>query len=104
MLFEKERLGCMDYFIYLLAGELLDTINPDWAPNVNLGHDKIKQDVSHLAVFRNAGAQKRKENKRKYDEMASSSTSRESGEVEVVQEKEYVEPETCSKCTLSIGP
>ena len=79
MLFEKERLGCIDYFIYLLAGEraeLLDTTNPDWAPTVNLGHDKIKQNVSQLAVSRNARAQKRNENKRKYDEMASSSTSR----------------------------
>lgn len=97
MLFEKERLGCIDYFIYLLAGEraeLLDTTNPDWAPTVNLGHDKIKQSVSQLAVSRNARAQKRNENKRKYDEMASSSTSRKSGEMEVVQEKEYVEPET----------
>ena len=108
MLFEKERLGCIDYFIYLLAGEraeLLDTTNLDWAPTVNLGHDKIKQNVSQLAVSRNARAQKRNENKRKYDEMASSSTSRKSGEVEVVQEKEYVEPETSSKCTLSLfGP
>ena len=93
MLFEKERLGCIDYFIYLLAGEraeLLDTTN---------------QSVSQLAVSRNARAQKRNENKRKYDEMASSSTSRKSGEMEVVQEKEYVEPETSSKCTLSLfGP
>lgn len=108
MLFEKERLGRMGYFIYLLAGEraeLLETTNPDWAPTVNLGHDKIKQNVSQLAVSRNARAQKRNEKKRKYDEMASSSTSRKSGEVEVVQEKEYVEPETSSKCTLSLfGP
>ena len=108
MLFEKERLGCMGYFIYLLAGEraeLLDTTNPDWAPTVNLGHDKIKQNVSQLAVSRNARAQKRNENKRKYDETASSSTSRKSGEMEVVQEKEYVEPETSCKCTLSLfGP
>lgn len=83
----------------------MDTTNPDWAPTVNLGHDKIKQNVSQLAVSRNARAQKRNENKRKYDEMASSSTSEKSGEVEleVVQEKEYVEPETSSKCTLSIG-
>ena len=51
MLFE--RLGCLDYFIYLLGGErakLLDTTNPDWAPTVKLGHDKIKQNVSQLAV------------------------------------------------------
>ena len=92
MLFE--RLGCMDYFIYLLAGEraeLLATTNPDWAPTVKLGHDKIKQNVSQLAVSRNARAQKRNENKRKYDEM------------EVVQEKEYVETETSSKCTLSMS-
>ena len=44
MLFEKERLGCKDYFIYSLVGEraeLLDTTNPDWAPTVDLGHDKI---------------------------------------------------------------
>ena len=70
MLFEKDRLGCMDYFFYSLAGEraeLLDTTNPDWAPTVNLGHDKIKQNVSQLAVSRNARAQKRNENKRKYD-------------------------------------
>ena len=104
MLFE--RLGCMDYFIYLLAGEraeLLATTNPDWAPTVKLGHDKIKQNVSQLAVSRNARAQKRNENKRKYDEMASSSTSRKSSEMEVVQEKEYVETETSSKCTLSVS-
>ena len=104
MLFE--RLGCMDYFIYLLGGErakLLDTTNPDWAPTVKLGHDKIKQSVSQLAVSRNARAQKRNENKRKYDEMASSSTSRKSGEMEVVQEKEYVETEISSKCTLSMS-
>ena len=104
MLFE--RLGCMDYFIYLLAGErakLLDTTNPDWAPTVKLGHDKIKQNVSQLAVSRNARAQKRNENKQNYDEMASSSTSRKSGEMEVVQEKEYVETETSSKCTLSMS-
>lgn len=104
MLFE--RLGCMDYFIYLLGGErakLLDTTNPDWAPTVKLGHDKIKQSVSQLAVSPNARAQKRNENKRKYDEMASSSTSRKSGEMEVVQEKEYVETETSSKCTLSMS-
>ena len=66
MLFE--RLGCLDYFIYLLGGErakLLDTTNPDWAPTVKLGHDKIKQSVSQLAVSRNARAQKRNENKRK---------------------------------------
>ena len=31
-------------------------------------------------------------------------TSRKSVELEVVQEKEYVEPETSSKGTLSIGP
>ena len=94
MLFE--RLGCMDYFIYLLAGErakLLDTTNPDWAPTVKLGHDKIKQNVSQLAVSWNARAQKRNENKRKYHEMASSST----------PEKEYVETETSNKCTLSIS-
>jgi len=44
MLFEKERLGCRDYFIYSLTGEcaeVLDTTNPDWAPAVDLGHDKI---------------------------------------------------------------
>ena len=48
MLFEKERLGCKDYFIYSLVGEradLLDTTNPDWAPTVDLGHDKIKKTV-----------------------------------------------------------
>ena len=104
MLFE--RLDYMDYFIYLLGGErakLLDTTNPDWAPTVKLGHDKINQSVSQLAVSRNARAQKRNENKRKYDEMASSSTSRKSGEMEVVQEKEYVETETSSKCTLSMS-
>ena len=104
MLFE--RLGCMDYFIYLLAGErakLFDTTNPDWAPTVKLGHDKIKQNVSQLAVSRNARAQKRNENKQNYDEMASSSTSRKSGEMEVVQEKEYVETEISSKCTLSMS-
>ena len=96
----------MDYFIYLLAGEraeLLATTNPDWAPTVKLGHDKIKQNVSQLAVSRNARAQKRNENKRKYDKMASSSTSRKSGEMEVVKEKEYVETETSSKCTLSMS-
>ena len=50
MLFE--RLGCMDYFIYLLAGERAELLatNPDWAPTVKLGHDKIKQNVSQLAV------------------------------------------------------
>ena len=104
MLFE--RLVCMDYFIYLLAGEraeLLATTNPDWAPTVKLGHDKIKQSVSQLAVSRNARSQKRNEKKRKYDEMAPSSTSRKSGEMEVVQEKEYVETEICSKCTLSMS-
>ena len=103
MLFE--RLGCMDYSIYLLAGEraeLLATTNPDWAPTVKLGHDKVKQNVSQLAVSRNARAQKRNENKRKYGEMASSSSSGKSGEREVVQEKEYVETETSSKCTLSL--
>ena len=102
MLFE--RLGCMDYFIHLLAGEraeLLDTTNPDWAPTVKLCHDKIKQNVSQLAVSRNAHAQTN-ENKQKYDEMAASFTSRKSGEMEVVQEKEYVETETSSKCTLSL--
>lgn len=103
MLFE--RLGCMDYFIYLLAGERAELLatNPDWAPTVKRGHDKIKQNVSQLAVSRNARAQKRNENKRKYDKMASSSTSRKSGEMEVVKEKEYVETETSSKCTLSMS-
>ncbi|CAH3173695.1 unnamed protein product [Porites evermanni] len=85
---------CSSHFISGERAELLETTNPDWAPTVNLGHDKIKQNVSQLAVSRNARAQKRNEKKRKYDEMASSSTSRKSGEVEVVQEKEYVEPET----------
>ena len=79
MLFEKERLSCKDYFIYSLVrerAELLDTANPDWAPTVDLGHDKIKKSVTQLAVSRNARAQKSNENKRKYDEMASCSTSR----------------------------
>ena len=101
MLFEKERLGCKDYFIYSLVrerAELLDTANPDWAPTVDLGHDKIKRSVS-----RNARAQKRNENKRKYNEMASSSTSRKIDEVEVVKEKHYVESETSSKCASSVG-
>ena len=107
MLFEKERLGCKDYFIYSLVGEradLIDTTNPDWAPTVDLGHDKIKKTVTQLAVSRNARAQKRNENKRKYHEMASSSTSTKIDEVEVVQERDYVESETSSKCALSVGP
>lgn len=106
MLFEKERLGCRDYFIYSLVGEsaeLLDTTNPDWAPPVDLGHDKIEKNVTQLAVSRNARAQKRNENKWKYDEMASSSTSRKIDEVEVVQEKDYVETETSSKCASAEG-
>ena len=58
MLFE--RLVCMDYFIYLLAGERAELLatNPDWVPTVKLGHDKIKQNVSQLAVSRNARAQR----------------------------------------------
>ena len=107
MLFEKERLGCKDYFIYSLVGEradLLDTTNPDWAPTVDLGHDKIKKTVTQLAVSRNACAQKRNENKGKYHEMASSSTSTKIDEVEVVEETDYVESETSSKCALSVGP
>ena len=107
MLFEKERLGCKDYFIYSLVrecAELLDTTNPDWAPTVDLGHDKIKKSVTQLTVSRNARAQKRNENIRKYDEMASSFTSRKIDEVEVVQEKHYVESETSSKCASSVGP
>ena len=99
-------MGCKDYFIYSLVGEraeLLDTTNPDWAPTVDLGHDKIKKNVTQLAVSRNARAQKRNENKRKYDEMASSSTSRKIDEVEVVQENNYVETETSSKCASAEG-
>ena len=106
MLFEKERLDCKDYFIYSLVrerAELLDTTNPDWAPSVDLGHDKIKKSVTQLTVSRNARAQKRNENKRKYDEMASSSTSRKIDEVEVVQENNYVETETSSKCASAEG-
>lgn len=64
---------------------------------MKLGHDKIEQSVSQLAVSRNARSEKWNENKQKYDEVASSSTSRKSGEMEVVQQKEYVETETSSK-------
>ena len=64
---------------------------------------KLTKSVTQLAVSRNALAQKRNENKRKYDEMASSSTSRNIDEVEVVQEKQYVESETSSKCASSVG-
>ena len=106
MLFEKERLGCKNYFIYSLVGEraeLLDTTNPDWAPTVDLGHDKILKNVTHLAVSRNARAQKRNENKRRYAEMASSSTSRKIDEVGLVQERDYVESETSSKCASAEG-
>ncbi|PFX11712.1 hypothetical protein AWC38_SpisGene24458 [Stylophora pistillata] len=62
--------------------ELLDTTNLDWAPTINLGHNKIK--IVSLAVARNARDQKRNETKQKYDEITSSSTTQDSGVEEVI--------------------